>query len=86
MGVEEMILRCFVRLLFAGGLALLGLLLAVQNQWGEPNDVGVLLGIVGIGWGIVEMFILSALLFTYGITGLFHDIGQSQDHDPWHRW
>ena len=29
---------------------------------------------------------LSALLFLYGISGLVHDIGATQDRDYWNRW
>jgi hypothetical protein len=81
-----MIRASLLRLLLAGGLAPLGLLLSTPNQWGEPNGLGVLLGLAGIVWGIVEMFILAALLFTYGLSGIAHDIGSINDHDPWHRW
>ena len=77
-----MIRRCFVRLLCAGGLVLLGVLAGP----GSGNGMAVLLMGAGFVWGIVELFVLSALLFTYGISGLFHDIGSMQGHDLWHRW
>jgi hypothetical protein len=77
-----MIRRCLVRPVCAGGLVLLGVLAGPASG----NGMAVLLVGAGFVWGIVELFILSALLFTYGLSGIVHDIGAINEHDPWHRW
>ncbi len=81
-----MIRWSFFRLLCAGGLVVLGFFTSTPNQFGEPNAFGVLLAIVGLGWGLIELFILSALLLTYGLSGFIHDLDEINRHDPWHRW
>ena len=79
-----MIRRSLFRLLCAGGLGLFGASLLTGDSSG--GGVGVaLLAVAGV-WGFLELFILSALLFLYGISGLVHDIGATQDRDPWNRW
>ena len=78
-----MIKRSLFRLLCAGGLGLFGGSLLTGDSSG---GLGVaLLAVAGI-WGLLELFILSALLFLYGISGLVHDIGATQDRDYWNRW
>ena len=78
-----MIRRSLFRLLCAGGLGLFGASLLTGDSSGGPGVA--LLAVAGI-WGLIELFILSALLFLYGISGLVHDIGATQDRDPWNRW
>jgi hypothetical protein len=78
-----MIKRSIFRLLCAGGLGLLGVSL-LSGDSGSAFGAGFIVG--AAVWSLLELFILSALLFFYGITGLAHDIGAAQEHDPWHRW
>ena len=78
-----MIKRSLFRLLCAGGLGLLGASVLTGDSSG---GVGAALVVVAGLWGLLELFILSGLLFLYGISGLVHDIGATQDRDPWHRW
>ena len=77
-----MIKRCLARM----GIAALVGGFGVALSLGTVNGIGVLLMGIGAVWFILEMFILSALLFMYGVTGIAHDIGASQDRDPWNRW
>jgi hypothetical protein len=78
-----MILASFLRLLGAGGLCLLAFALSSP---GGDNAFAALVLVAGMAWGVIEVFILSGLLFIYGVSGLIHDIGAINDHDPWHRW
>jgi hypothetical protein len=78
-----MIRASFARLLLAGGLCLLGLAMSTP---GGDNSLAVIVLVAGMIWGVIEMFILAGLLFIYGVSGLAHDIGSINDHDPWHRW
>ena len=78
-----MIRASFLRLLCAGGLCLLAL--ALPSPDGD-NSLAAIALVVGAVWGVIEMFILAGLLFIYGVSGLIHDIGSINDHDPWHRW
>jgi hypothetical protein len=78
-----MIRASFLRLLCAGGLCLLAY--ALSSPSGD-NSLAVIALVVGAVWGVIEMFILAGLLFIYGASGLAHDIGAINDHDPWHRW
>ena len=78
-----MIKRSLFRLLCAGGVGLFGASLLTSDSSGGP---GVALVVVAGIWGLLELFILSALLFLYGISGLVHDIGATQGRDPWNRW
>jgi membrane-bound ClpP family serine protease len=72
-----------LRLLLAGGVCLLSF--AFYSPGGD-NTLAVVLLCAGALWGLVELFILSALLFTYGVSGFIHGIGAINQHDPWHRW
>ena len=78
-----MILKSFVRLLCAGGLCLLSFAFASPDS---DNGLAVVIVMVGIVWGVIELLILSGLLFMYGVTGLIHDIGAINERDPWNRW
>ena len=78
-----MIRASFLRLLCAGGLCLLAV--GLSSPTGD-NGLAVMALVVGAGWGVIEMLILAGLLFIYGVSGLIHDIGSINGHDPWHRW
>ncbi len=78
-----MILKSFLRLLCAGGLCLLSF--AFLSPGGD-NGLAAMIAIVGIVWGIIELFILSGLLLLYGVSGIVHDIGAINERDPWNRW
>ena len=78
-----MIRASFARLLLAGGLCLLGVALSTPSG---DNSLAVIALVIGAVWGVIEVFILAGLLFIYGVSGLIHDIGAINDHDPWHRW
>jgi len=67
----------------ACGVGLLGLLMLMDSS---SNVIGVLLLCVGFVWGTVLLFVLSAQLLMYGLTGIAHDIGAAHDRDPWNRW
>jgi hypothetical protein len=77
-----MISASILRLLSAGGSCLLGFALSSP---GGDNGLAALVLVAGMAWGIIELFILSGLLFIYGVSGLAHDIRSINDHDPWHR-
>ena len=78
-----MIKRTILRLLGAGVLGLLGLGFLA----GDTDNVFAMgMIVVAFLWGTVEMFILSAQLLMYGLSGIIHDLDQSQRHDPWNRW
>jgi hypothetical protein len=78
-----MIRASFLRLLGAAGLCLLGFALSSP---GGDNGAAALVLVAGMAWGVIELFILSGLLFIYGVSGLAHDIRSINDNDPWHRW
>ncbi|CAN5649943.1 hypothetical protein BH20CHL7_BH20CHL7_16500 [soil metagenome] len=78
-----MITGTLLRLLAAGGLMLLGV---ASFGGGTVSALGFVLLAVGFVWGTILLFVLSAQLFMYGITGIAHDIGLSQEDDPWNRW
>ena len=82
-GDGDMIRASFVRLLLAGGLCLLGFALSSP---GGDKTLAVTVLVAGMIWGVIEMFILAGLLFIYGVSGLVHDIGAINNHDPWNRW
>ena len=78
-----MIKRTLFRLLCAIGIGLLGVF---RGTSGSIDGLTAALLFVGTVWGFFELFLLLAILFFYGITGLAHDIGAAQDRDPWGRW
>ncbi len=78
-----MIRGTILRLFGAGGLCLLGL---ATFAGGSSSGIGILLLAVGFIWGTILLFVLSAQLLEYGLSGIVHDINGDQEHDPWNRW
>ncbi len=75
-----MIVKSFLRRPCAGGLVLLG-----AGAASSGSGSGIVIAPAGLPWGIGEPFILSALLMAYGLGGLAHDIGATNERDPWGR-
>ena len=59
--------RSILRLLVANGLGLLAVLMLYSSS---SNPVAIGMFVVAFIWGTIELFILSALLLAYGLTGL----------------
>ncbi len=78
-----MIKGTILGLLAAGSLMLLGV---SSDQDGIASPLGIILLGVGFVWGTILLFVLSAQLLLYGLSGIAHDIGQAQERDPWKRW
>ena len=78
-----MITGTILRLFAAGGLCLLGL---ATLGGGSGSAIGIGLLAVGFIWGTILLFVLSAQLLEYGLSGIVHDINRNQEHDPWNRW
>lgn len=77
-----MITKSTLRFIGAVLLGLVGLGMAS----GSGGGFGIVLVAIAFVWGVIELFLLSALLLLYGVSGIVHDIGATQDRDPWNRW
>lgn len=82
-GDPTIIKGTFFRLVIAGGMTLAGLAVIADDH---SNVFGIALLGIGFVWGTILLFVLSAQLLLYGVSGILHDIKATQEHDPWNRW
>jgi len=73
------------RLILTVGVGALGCIVLAQDPQ-SPDPISYILLGVAFLWGCVEVLVLCSLLLAYFVTGFVHDIGATQDRDPWGRW